>query len=105
MSDVAHECTNPDQAADTGCAVSDNGDGKWSFGEEVTISEDPMTSTQLHAVFRSRFSTVRGASHPRVDRYERGLILVSLISLNFVATLSGRHDLHCEFLTYYHGTG
>ena len=33
------ECTNPDQAADTGCAVSDNGDGKWSFGEEVTISE------------------------------------------------------------------
>jgi len=33
------ECTNPDQAADTGCAVSDNGDGKWAFGEEVTISE------------------------------------------------------------------
>ena len=33
------ECTNPDQAADTGCAVSDNGDGKWAFGEEITISE------------------------------------------------------------------
>ena len=33
------ECTNPNQAADTGCAVSDNGDGKWAFGEEVTISE------------------------------------------------------------------
>ena len=41
------ECTNPDQAADTGCAVSDNGDGKWSFGEEVTISEgsDDICST------------------------------------------------------------
>ena len=33
------ECTTPGQATDTGCAVSDNGDGKWSFGEEVTISE------------------------------------------------------------------
>ena len=33
------ECTNPDQTADTGCAVSDNGDGKWAFGEEVTVSE------------------------------------------------------------------
>ena len=32
-------CTNPDQASDTGCAVSDNDDGKWAFGEEVTISE------------------------------------------------------------------
>ena len=41
------ECTNPDQAADTGCAVSDNGDGKWAFGEEVTISEgsDDICST------------------------------------------------------------
>ena len=33
------ECTNPDQATDTGCAVSDNDDGKWEFAEEVTISE------------------------------------------------------------------
>ena len=33
------ECTNPGQAADTGCAVSDNGDGTWAFGEEVTVSE------------------------------------------------------------------
>ena len=33
------ECTNPDQATDTGCAVSDNDDGKWAFAEEVTISE------------------------------------------------------------------
>ena len=34
------ECTNPDQTADTACAVSDsNNDGKWGFGEEVTISE------------------------------------------------------------------
>jgi len=32
-------CTNPDQASDTGCAVSDNDDGMWKFGEEVTISE------------------------------------------------------------------
>ena len=32
-------CTNPDQASDTGCAISDNGDGMWAFGEEVTISE------------------------------------------------------------------
>ena len=33
------ECTNPDQATGTGCAVSDNDDGKWAFAEEVTISE------------------------------------------------------------------
>ena len=33
------ECTNPDQATGTGCALSDNGDGKWGFGEEITISE------------------------------------------------------------------
>ena len=33
------ECTNPDKAVDTGCAVADNGDGSWAFGEEVTISE------------------------------------------------------------------
>ena len=33
------ECTNPDQTAGTGCAVSDNGDGKWAFGEEITVSE------------------------------------------------------------------
>ena len=41
------ECTNPDQTADTGCAVSDNGDGKWAFGEEVTVSEgsDDICST------------------------------------------------------------
>ena len=33
------ECTNPDKAPSTGCAISDNDDGKWAFGEEVTISE------------------------------------------------------------------
>ena len=33
------ECTNPDQATDTGCAVSDNDDGIWAFAEQVTISE------------------------------------------------------------------
>ena len=33
------ECTNPDQATDTGCAVSDNDDGRWAFAEQVTISE------------------------------------------------------------------
>ena len=33
------ECTNPDKAAGTVCAVSDNGDGEWGFGEQVTISE------------------------------------------------------------------
>ncbi|MGB1492248.1 MAG: low-density lipoprotein receptor class A repeat-containing protein [Candidatus Poseidoniaceae archaeon] len=33
------ECTNPDQASDTSCVVSDNDDGKWEFAEEVTISE------------------------------------------------------------------
>ena len=32
-------CTNPDQASDTGCVISDNGDGMWSFGEDITISE------------------------------------------------------------------
>jgi hypothetical protein len=33
------ECTNPDKTSAAGCAVSDNDDGKWAFGEEVTISE------------------------------------------------------------------
>ena len=33
------ECTNPDKTSSTGCAVDDNDDGKWAFGEEVTISE------------------------------------------------------------------
>ena len=33
------ECTNPDQATGTGCAVSDNDDEKWAFAEQVTISE------------------------------------------------------------------
>jgi flagellin-like protein len=33
------ECTNPDKSVGAGCAVSDNGDGSWSFGEEVTINE------------------------------------------------------------------
>ena len=33
------ECTNPDNAVGTGCALSDNDDGKWGFGEEITISE------------------------------------------------------------------
>ena len=33
------KCTNPDKASSTGCAVDDNDDGKWAFGEEVTISE------------------------------------------------------------------
>ena len=32
-------CTNPDQASDTGCAITDNGDSMWRFGEEITISE------------------------------------------------------------------
>lgn len=32
-------CTNPDQASDTVCVVSDDGDGMWAFGEEVTIAE------------------------------------------------------------------
>jgi len=41
------ECTNPDQTADTGCVVADNGDGKWAFGEEITIKEgsDDICST------------------------------------------------------------
>ena len=53
------ECTNPDQAADTGCAVSDNGDGKWAFGEEVTISEgsdsicDTACSVQVKVLDRA----------------------------------------------------
>ncbi|MGB2176263.1 MAG: hypothetical protein ACPH13_07405 [Candidatus Poseidoniaceae archaeon] len=48
------ECTNPDQTADTGCAVSDNGDGKWAFGEEVTISEgsDDICSTACSVQIR-----------------------------------------------------
>ena len=33
------ECTNPDKVAGTGCDIIDNDDGKWAFGEEVTISE------------------------------------------------------------------
>ena len=53
------ECTNPDQAADTGCAVSDNGDGKWAFGEEVTVSEgsddicDTACSVQVKVLDRA----------------------------------------------------
>ena len=42
------ECTNPGQAVDTGCAVTDsNDDGKWAFGEDITISEgsDDICST------------------------------------------------------------
>ena len=33
------ECTNPPETVGTNCAVSDNDDGKWGFGEEITISE------------------------------------------------------------------
>ncbi len=35
------ECTTPGQTAGPGCAVSDGAttDGKWAFGEEITISE------------------------------------------------------------------
>ena len=36
---VYNTCTNPNEAVDTGCAVSDNDDGSWGFGEEITISE------------------------------------------------------------------
>ena len=32
-------CTNPNEAVDTGCAVGDDNDGSWTFGEEITISE------------------------------------------------------------------
>ena len=53
------ECTNPDQTADTGCAVSDNGDGKWAFGEEITVSEGSDDICASACRFRSRFSTVR----------------------------------------------
>ena len=52
------ECTTPGQATDTGCAVSDNGDGKWSFGEEITVSEgsddicDTACSVQVKILYR-----------------------------------------------------
>ena len=36
---VYNTCTNPNEAVDTGCGVSDNDDGSWGFGEEITISE------------------------------------------------------------------
>ena len=36
---VFTECTNPDHSVGSGCALSDNDDGKWAFGEEITISE------------------------------------------------------------------
>ena len=32
-------CTQPGQTADTSCHVTDNGDSKWGFAEEVTFSE------------------------------------------------------------------
>ena len=32
-------CTNPDQATDTACAISDNGDGMFALGEDITIME------------------------------------------------------------------
>ena len=52
-------CTNPNEAVDTGCAVSDNDDGSWGFGEEVTISEgtdsicDGACSVQVKVLDRS----------------------------------------------------
>ena len=36
---IIHENCDPDQATDTGCAVSDNNDGLWVVAEQVTISE------------------------------------------------------------------
>ena len=33
------QCTQPGMDADTGCHVTDDGDNKWAFAEEVTISE------------------------------------------------------------------
>ena len=33
------ECTTPGQTAGTACVVTDDGDGSWGFGEEVTVSE------------------------------------------------------------------
>ena len=32
-------CTNPDQATDTACAISDNDDGMFALGEDITIME------------------------------------------------------------------
>ena len=32
-------CTHPGETADTSCHVTDNGDDRWGFGEEITISE------------------------------------------------------------------
>ena len=52
------ECTNPDQTVDTGCAVFDNGDGKWAYGEEITVSEgsdsicDTACSVQVRILYR-----------------------------------------------------
>jgi len=56
---VYNTCTNPNEAVDTGCAVSDNDDGSWGFGEEVTISEgtdsicDGACSVQVKVLDRS----------------------------------------------------
>ena len=33
------ECTTPGQTAGTACEVTDNGDGNWGFGEEITVKE------------------------------------------------------------------
>ncbi len=32
-------CTNPDQASDTGCSASEDGDGLWTVGEAISITE------------------------------------------------------------------
>ena len=32
-------CTNPGQATDTACAISDNDDGMFALGEDITIME------------------------------------------------------------------
>ena len=66
------ECTNPDQAADTGCAVSDNGDGKWLFGEEVTISEgsDDICSTACSVQVKV-LDRASNKAYLRVYRYQR----------------------------------
>ena len=52
-------CTNPNEAVDTGCAVGDDNDGSWTFGEEVTVSEgtdsicDGPCSVQVNFLDRS----------------------------------------------------
>ena len=65
------ECTTPGQTAGTACVVTDNGDGSWGFGEEVTVSEgsDDICATpctvQVRILYSETNEVIFESSSPR----------------------------------------